>query len=303
MTRELDSHGDSSRREELMREEGRHPTPEQIATLLDPSGPRTGEVELRAHLAACRRCFGLFTEMAETHLTAEWSEPGDPVPADLVGAVKAMNDARPPRSTRPGIPVAAWAGIAAVVLAGSALWFVRDHDEIATVRRAVAEASAEGMVLTADVADPGGAVRASGAGSAALTRELKTLARRNEAPGASAEDAYWLAAGMLVEGDPFAANSLDDAITRFPGNARLENLAAVAAFRAGRFDEAKRRLDEILRHDSDDPMALFNRAVLARKGGTPADLEHALNRLYEAVPSDSRLRARAEKELDPVPTH
>jgi len=319
--------GASTRREELMREEEGHPTPERIATLLDPTGPLTDEAELRAHLACCRRCFGLYLELAEHQLTWRNSDKADAVPADLVHTAKAMAEepAQPvvvevlptePRQTR---HARAWMAMAAVLVAASMLWLiprqnppqvqlagvpgsgVTSRDELRKpIQRAVSTTTLAGMVLTERADSPGSPMRSGSQRDPALGRSLNAMSHDYDPSRTSEDFAYWYSAGLLADEDPTAGRVVAEATKRFPASARIANLAAVAAYQAGGHDDANQQLRAILRHHPNDLVALFNHTVVMKEFGTTAEYDQARADLFAKLGHDSPLRALAEQSFEDV---
>jgi hypothetical protein len=288
-----------SRRDELIREEDRHPSPEAIAGLLDPERRGAGELRLRAHLMNCRRCFGLYAELAQTQLDWRWGERARAVPAELIATAKQM---AVPTTPRPQWRTAGFAAAAALaVVASSGLWFAstsRDRRALEPVRAAVSEVSRTGMTLTHDVAPAGPALRATGvADPRALSRALDELARRYDQAGSTEETAYWLAAGMMAEGDPGARAILAEAVERYPKSWRLANLSAVLDYREGRLADAERKLGALLERRPRDPVASFNRALLLKEQGRRDELAGMGAHLSRAVPPGTPLAARVKTEL------
>lgn len=295
-----------------MREPESHPSPERIATLLDPTGPLTDEAELRAHLACCRRCFGLYLEMAENQLTWRHSGEAEAVPEDLLHTARALAEEPAPPAVPVLVPVARpsrragrWLAIAAVLVAASLLWLVlphpmRENEELALVRLTVSQASlSSDMVLTdAILPPPDGVMRSGSQWSPALERSLDTLARDYEAQGG--EDlAYWYSAGMLASRSPDARKVVEDAAEQYTSSVRIANLAVVAIYQAGDLENAKQRLNGILQHHPHDRVALFNRAVILKEKGLSAEYDQARKDLLAALDHDSELWRRAQDRLPP----
>jgi tetratricopeptide (TPR) repeat protein len=243
--------------------------------------------------------------MAETELAWRWSRGTENLDADLLRAANELADVeaaekgtpfnRTP-NIRPGVLIAT---AAAVVLA-SALFlpgWVRDSSDVATVRRAVAEVSRTGMVLTADIAPPGPTMRSDDPGSRPLTQAVNRLASRVDSPRATEDITYWLAAGMLADNDPNVRTVLDDALERWPNSTRLLNLRAVAAYRDGRLEDADRALSSVLEKHPNDPVALFNRTLLLSQEKRTGEMEAAQHALTNALEPGSPLQQRAKKEF------
>lgn len=298
-------HGDAARRQDLILEGDVHPELEEIAALLEPEPGLADEASVRAHLVRCRRCFGIYAEMAHIDLAWRWDKSTDPVPAEWIEAVKGLGEPgtiRLPvkRATRPWLARPALAAAASIVVVAVGLFaYSRLRSpgvELAPVRLAVAEASRTGMILTAEIAAPGPGRRSGVAPSPALSRALNHLAVSYDEPSSSEETAYWLAAGMLAEGDRNAGVILSEATARFPRSLRLANLSAVAAYREDRVEEADRILAGILERQPRDPVALFNRATLLREQGL-LDEAASLRLQLSEIDARSPLGMRVEAEF------
>lgn len=306
---------ESRRHADLEREGDGHPAPELVAAWFEGTLEVSEAAGLRAHLQTCPRCMGLYAEVAEMGLSHRWSDRLEAVPEGLLQRAKDLaasrsngHDSEPHRPRRPrhrmaGVILAAAAGL--IIVAAVALivrWSgTRSEDpdprQLATIRAAVREASRTGMVLAAEVAAPAAALRGPvDGGDPSLSEALNDLAQAYEAPGAGRETAYWLVAGMIAEGDPAAATILSDALERFPEDPRLQNLAAVLAYRESRLADAEAKLRRLLASHPRDEVALFNLVVLLREQQRLDEADEARRRLLGMLEPGSGLRERVERE-------
>jgi hypothetical protein len=161
------------------------------------------------------------------------------------------------------------------------------------VQHALGIASQNGMILTTDIAVSEAPMRGGAeAGSPGLRRALSELAALYEQPAAGEEVAFWLIAGMLAEGDPSARAILGEALERHPRSRRIRNLDAVLAYREGRTEVASAILRDLLRADSQDPIALFNLYLLAKETGAVSERKSLLAALDRTLPREAPLRSR-----------
>jgi hypothetical protein len=261
---------------------------EWFAAYLDKRLPTQERSLFETHLSRCPSCLAeLIAAKAEL----------DEMAAEETEALAARTCSREPWRIR-FTPLTASLSLAAAVICAGAFFFsirsaVRDRDVESArgnVSRILAAADIGRMRLSGGPERPvprGGVYRGAeeraGDAFGRTEKNLKTaLAKRGN---------DWRLRALL--GDLYMADNqieraetyYEQALARRPGDARLLNDQAAAAYRLGKFDISRRNLESALAADSTRLEALYNLAVLSSEIGDRANSKRYLELYLQKDPS------------------
>ncbi len=281
-------------------------TPEEIALFIEEAYAEIAEDRVVEHLRGCKRCFALYQDSARD--SGIWGSSPDvfaPSPEavtagrELLSSVRSGEQDDRSRTRRRNISRGWWGrwqygvGVVGITLV-VAVWFGGNravtHPSLASditnpIRVAVERASSYGpMVIPGGENGLGvestvyrsGFVEENDSLSASMLKLLTTY----QAGDPSREVARWLIRGLLATGQVDAARDYSrDARQLYPEDGELTTLAALIAYHDRDYGASEKLLREVVGHDSDDVVALYNLAVTLHEQAQSADAAKILIRI------------------------
>jgi len=255
---------------------GTHPSPEQLAHLIDSDAG--ADHVLVEHLAGCRRCMGIYAEFVQARAD-QLASSGSPGWRPQVVPVAAPVTL-PSRRLGARVPAVAAAGLAAGLLV--VVMTLRLESSTTATHRAIGTEmrhdAVGGLIYAPDLPPTPRGIRGSGTGDR-TAEALTALTRRYDAGKASADDSFWLIGGFLAANELENADAyLGVALAASPADPRLQNLAAILAYKRNDLAGATTHLERAVALDP-TAEALYNLARVKDATGDAAGADALRARL------------------------
>lgn len=243
----------------------------QRIAALGSAGAKPREVQ---HLAQCAGCMESYAALAAVHATYLAREPPEaaalrvarPPPASAFTRVEPAAASRATRST----PRRRWFALLPAAALGAVAFFALVRHEgpagasqIAVQHRMRQDAYGS-LLYAADLLPIGNGTR----GAAGLAPEILQDCSRafRDAPG-SESACFWFIGSLVASTQTESARpQVLAALAKFPRSARLENLAAIVAFKRSDLPDAEQHLRRALALDRDVAFVFNLRRVLQQQG-------------------------------------